>query len=139
MADNKLESKSTPYKKNPKKSLKDHTRLPRPPKKTETGENVLYVSSKTNVKAQLDRCNKLLNNKHDEIIIYCMGAAIQRGILLALQLCEEHITYKVSTSTLTTELLDDLEPSVDDADYEIQKRFNSALRIRVYNSQPTLS
>lgn len=27
---------------------------------------------------------------------------------------------------------DDLEPAADDADYEIQKRFNSALRIRVF-------
>lgn len=30
--------------------------------------------------------------------------------------------------------LDDLEPAVDDADYEIQKRFNSALRIRVFKT-----
>lgn len=29
---------------------------------------------------------------------------------------------------------DDLEPAADDADYEIQKRFNSALRIRVFRT-----
>lgn len=31
-------------------------------------------------------------------------------------------------------LTDDLEPAADDADYEIQKRFNSALRIRVFRT-----
>lgn len=84
-----------------------------------------------------------------EIIIYCLGAAIQRGILLALQLCEEHVAFDSETTTFSTELigkfssletililtvffLDDLEPAADDADYEIQKRFNSALRIRVF-------
>lgn len=30
--------------------------------------------------------------------------------------------------------LDDLEPAADDVDYEIQKRFNSALRIRVFST-----
>lgn len=30
---------------------------------------------------------------------------------------------------------DDLEPAADNADYEIQKRCNSALRIRVYDCQ----
>lgn len=36
-----------------------------------------------------------------------MGAAIQRGILLALQICEENIAYKLHTNTLTTELIGD--------------------------------
>lgn len=30
--------------------------------------------------------------------------------------------------------IDDLEPAADDADYEIQKRFNSAIRIRVFRT-----
>ncbi|CAH1115546.1 unnamed protein product [Psylliodes chrysocephalus] len=112
----------------------DHIRIPRQPKKPERADNILYVCSKTNIKAQLEKCNKLVNNRENEIIIYCMGAAIQRGILLALQICEENIAYKLHTNTLTTELIDDLEPAVDDADYDIQRRFNSALRIRIFNS-----
>lgn len=39
-----------------------------------------------------------------EIIIYCLGAAIQRGILLALQLCEEHVAFEIETTTFSTEL-----------------------------------
>jgi len=34
----------------------------------------------------------------------------------------------------TNFVTDDLEPAIDDADYEVQKRFNSALRIRVFRS-----
>lgn len=68
----------------------------------------------------------------DEIVLYCMGAAIQRGVLLALQFCEKHCTFQIDAKTFTTELLDDLEPATDDADYEIQRRNNSALRIRIF-------
>lgn len=65
-----------------------------------------------------------------------MGAAIQRGILLALQLCETHPTFQIHSNTFTTELLDDLEPATDEADYEIQKRNNSALKIKVFRTDP---
>ncbi|XP_057653862.1 ribonuclease P protein subunit p20 [Diorhabda carinulata] len=140
MAENRSDNQSNRInKKRPTNSLEKHIRLPRQPRKPEKGDNILYISTKTNIKAQLSRCNKLIHNNESEIIIYCMGAAIQRGILLALQLCEEHTTYKISTNTITTELLDDLEPSVDEADYEIQKRFNSALRIRIFNCHPIKS
>ncbi|CAG9862171.1 unnamed protein product [Phyllotreta striolata] len=135
MADNTPNRES---KKEPVNSSK-HTRVPRQPKKPERGENVLYVSSKTNFKAQLKKCSKLTSNRENEIIIYCMGAAIQKGILLALQICEENIAYKIHTNTLTTELIDDLEPAVDDADYDIQKRFNSALRIKLVNTNSLVS
>lgn len=67
-------------------------------------------------------------------MIYCLGAAIQRGMVLALQLEEENAGYKIDANTLTTELIDDLEPAVDDEDYEIQRRFNSGLRIRLIRS-----
>lgn len=40
-----------------------------------------------------------------EIIIYCLGLAIQRGILLALQLCEEHVAFDLETTTFSTELI----------------------------------
>ncbi|ENN75972.1 hypothetical protein YQE_07506, partial [Dendroctonus ponderosae] len=106
----------------------------RQPQKPETASNVIYVSTKTSSKALLEACSKLIINNEQEIIIYCLGAAIQRGILLALQLCEKHISYQYHTKTFSTTLIDDLEPVVDDADYEMQKRFNSALRIRVFRT-----
>jgi len=114
----------------------NHVFRKRQPQKPEVGENVIYVSTKTSIKGLLERCTKLINNNEDEIIIYCLGAAIQRGILLTLQLCEAHVAYQYHTNTFSTTLIDDLEPAADDADFEMQKRFNSALRIRIYRCDP---
>ncbi|KAF5290826.1 hypothetical protein FQA39_LY14588 [Lamprigera yunnana] len=77
----------------------------RAPHKDDTGSAVIYVSSKANVKALLGKCNKLIKNDEKEIVINCMGAAIQRGILLALQVCEQNPGYQVSPNTLTVELV----------------------------------
>ncbi|KAJ8963805.1 hypothetical protein NQ317_008853 [Molorchus minor] len=133
MADNKQIHGKNKNKQN-RNPTKDHLFRKRQPQKPERGANVLYISTKTNIKAQLERCNKLINDNENEIIIYCLGAAVQRGTLLALQICEQQIAFNIHTNTLSTELIDDLEPAVDEADYEIQKRFNSALRIRVFSS-----
>jgi len=112
----------------------NHVFRKRQPQKPETGPNVIYVSTKTSVKGLLERCSKLINNNENEIVIYCLGAAIQRGILLALQVCEKHIAYNCDTKTFSTALIDDLEPAADDEDYEMRRRFNSALRIRVFRT-----
>ncbi|GJQ72168.1 form3 [Trypoxylus dichotomus] len=100
---------------------KDHSLKKRQPHKPETGTNVIYVSTKSDIKGLKQKCDTLLRQNEEEIVIYCLGAAIQRGIILALQLCDKYPPYKITTNTLTTELIDDLEPAADDADYEIQK------------------
>lgn len=83
-----------------------HILYKRQPRKFEQGENVLYVNTKTNTKAHLSICNKLIKERNEhEIIIYCLGAAIQRGILLALQICEQHVSFVIETATFSTELL----------------------------------
>ncbi|RZC35496.1 ribonuclease P protein subunit p20-like, partial [Asbolus verrucosus] len=129
--------------KNPKKTIKqnrqpskDHILRKRRPQKPERGDTVIYVSTKTPTKALLERCAKLINKGENELTIYCLGAAIQRGILLALKICEQHVTFSIHTNTFSTELLDDLEPATDDADYSIQRRCNSALKIRVFRTNP---
>nr|CAH7761254.1 unnamed protein product [Callosobruchus chinensis] len=135
MSESRPNAEPNPSKHNRKPS-KDHVLRKRQPNKPERGDNVLYISTKTNIKAHMEKCNKLISNEN-EIIIYCLGAAIQRGILLALQICEQHVSYKIDTNTFSTELTDDLEPATDNADYQIQKRFNSALRIRLFCSNPS--
>ncbi|KAF7273286.1 ribonuclease P protein subunit p20 [Rhynchophorus ferrugineus] len=117
-----------------RKSSETHTFRKRRPEKPEIGKNIIYVNTKTSTKGLLEKCLKLIKNDEEEIVIYCLGAAIQRGILLALQITEKHISYQIDTNTFSTTLIDDLEPAVDDVDYEIQKRFNSALRIRVFKT-----
>lgn len=121
-------------KKRPKKNFNNstHSFRKRPSQKFQQAENIIYVSNKTHIKAYLQKCSDLINNKNfEEIIIYCLGAAIPKGILIALQVCEKHLSYKLSTNTLTTELYDDFEPLVDDADFESQQRYNSALQIKI--------
>jgi hypothetical protein len=77
----------------------------RRPRKPERSNSAVYVSSKTTSKALLDRCNQLINKGEKEITIYCLGAVIQKGILLALKVCEQHVAFKIHTNTFTTELL----------------------------------
>jgi len=125
---------------NPRKSRyfvnSDYSFQKRTPHKFDRRDSVIYVSTKSNINALLDKCDKLIKNDEQEILIYCMGAAIQRGILLALQLCEKHISFQVSVNTSTIELTDDLEPATDEADFEILRRNNSALQIKVFRPAP---
>ncbi|XP_063916699.1 ribonuclease P protein subunit p20 [Zophobas morio] len=122
--------------KQPRAPSKDHVLRKRRPQKPERDASVVYVNTKTPIKAVVDRCCKLINKGEKELTLYCLGAAIQRGILIALRLCEQNVAYKIHSNTFTTELIDDLEPATDDADYTIQRRSNSALKIRVFRSDP---
>ncbi|CAF0999677.1 unnamed protein product [Rotaria sp. Silwood1] len=83
--------------------------------------NDIYVTRKTNFKAQLERCMKLIssNGNYREIFIHGMGSALQRTINLALQFqlktnCQLHT--KIASIEVTDHLmplLDDLEPMSD--------------------------
>ncbi|XP_030752000.1 uncharacterized protein LOC115879357 isoform X2 [Sitophilus oryzae] len=118
--------------KNIKETKENQTFCKRRLEKPEVGKNIIYVSNTTSNKALEEQCLKLVRNDEKNIIIYCLGAAVQRGILLALQISEKFISYELDAKTFSTVLIDDLEPTVDNADYEIQRRYNSALRIQVF-------
>ncbi|XP_006622761.1 ribonuclease P protein subunit p20-like isoform X1 [Apis dorsata] len=93
----------------------------------------IFITNKTNFKAQLKKCEKLLNNGNFEVIIHGLGSAIQKACSLALQLKEIHyggIELDIKTSTIS--IIDDFEPLDDNADYETINRNNSAIHIRVY-------
>ncbi|KAK5641134.1 hypothetical protein RI129_009681 [Pyrocoelia pectoralis] len=108
--------------KNKRYDTRQHNLQKRAPQKLDQRDSVIYVSTKSNIKGLLEKCDKLIKKDEKEIIVYCMGAAIQRGILLALQVCEQHASFKISTNTSTVEL----------ADYDILKRSNSALQIKLF-------
>ncbi|KAL2727950.1 ribonuclease P protein subunit p20-like [Vespula maculifrons] len=96
----------------------------------------IYVTNKTDFKAQLKKCEKLFNIGVSEIIIHGLGAAIKRACNLALQLKEIHhnsLDFDIKTST--EELIDDFEPLNDDYDYEMKIRRNSAIHIRVFRKE----
>nr|XP_010964324.1 ribonuclease P protein subunit p20-like [Camelus bactrianus] len=111
-------------------------RLPRRP-------NDIYVNTKTDFKAQLARCQLLLDggargqNARTEIYIHGLGLAINRAISIALQLHAGSFgPLKVATSTSTVELADELEPETDTREPLTRIRSNSAIHTRVFRVTP---
>ncbi|XP_023613557.1 ribonuclease P protein subunit p20 isoform X1 [Myotis lucifugus] len=111
-------------------------RLPRRP-------NDIYVNMKTDFKAQLVRCQKLLDggargqNACTEIYIHGLGLAINRAINIALQLQAGSFgSLQVAANTSTVELVDDLEPETDAREPLTRIRNNSAIHIRVFRVTP---
>ncbi|XP_066238381.1 ribonuclease P protein subunit p20 isoform X1 [Saccopteryx leptura] len=111
-------------------------RLPRRP-------NDVYVNMKTDFKAQLARCQKLLDggargqNACTEIYIHGLGLAINRAINIALQLQAGSFgSLQVAANTSTVELVDELEPEIDTREPLTRIRNNSAIHIRVFRVTP---
>ena len=92
--------------------------------------NDVYVTRKTNFKAQLERCMKLIssNGNHREITIYGMGAALQRTINLALQF-QLKTNCQLQTAIASIELTDHLMPLLDDLEPTSDTRWVSTITI----------
>ncbi|XP_053319472.1 ribonuclease P protein subunit p20 [Spea bombifrons] len=106
---------------------------PRPPR----GPNDIYVNTKTDFRAQLGRCRRLLEaGDHGELRVHGLGLAIGRAINLALQLqASAPGTLLISATTSTVELTDDMEPEGgEDLEPGSKSRNNSAIHIRVYRA-----
>ncbi|XP_017034660.1 ribonuclease P protein subunit p20 [Drosophila kikkawai] len=104
-----------------------------PPRPTSNRHNI-YITSKTDFKAQQRRCEELLNAGAKEIFLHCMGFSITRGLNLALRLVhnsEGALSYAINTSTI--QLVDELHPLCDAEDVTFRQRNNSALHIKVFN------
>lgn len=119
----------------------------------------VYVTNKTNFKAQLTRCERLINEgivdsntandnkikKKDEncekfvlVYLHALGAAIPRALNLALQLQRNYGSrIQLDTATSTVELTDDFEPVSHDYSNSNPKetvthtRYNSAVHIKI--------
>ncbi|KAL4669607.1 hypothetical protein H8959_008161 [Pygathrix nigripes] len=98
---------------------------------------------KTDFKAQLARCQKLLDggargqNACSEIYIHGLGLAINRAINIALQLQAGSFgSLQVAANTSTVELVDELEPETDTREPLTRIRNNSAIHIRVFRVTP---
>jgi len=114
----------------------------------------VYVTNKTNFKAQLNRCQRLIDegllisntdniktkedicNKVVLVYLHALGAAIPRALNLALQLQRNYGPRVIlDTATSTVELTDDFEPvSHDNSNSKetvTQTRYNSAVHIKI--------
>ncbi|XP_046817967.1 ribonuclease P protein subunit p20 [Vespa crabro] len=136
---NKIKSKKSNVQHNVIKTLLsngNYTLRKRQPKLIRQVNRDIYVTNKTDFKAQISKCEKLLNIGVSEIIIHGLGAAIDRACNLALQLKEiHHNSLDLDIKTSTAELIDDFEPLNDDYDYKVKMRRNSAIHIRVFRKE----
>lgn len=116
----------------------EYTLRKRLPRKLPKRRNDVYVNMKTDFKAQLARCQKLLD-AHREICIHGLGLAINRAINIALQLqTSSQGALQLAANTSTVELIDDLEPDDPDEAGEplTRTRNNSAIHIKVFYPNP---
>jgi len=103
------------------------------PRKLPKRKNDIYISNKTNFKAQLERCKKLLESGCEEIYIHGLGHAIDRAVNVALQLKVLGVgSLEVAANTATVELVDDLEPLNPHLEPDTQTRNTSAIHIKVF-------
>ncbi|XP_012257698.1 ribonuclease P protein subunit p20 [Athalia rosae] len=121
--------------KNKLRSTSEHVIRKRLPPRLPKSNKDIYVTNKTSFKAQLSKCEKLLDSGESELVIHGLGAAVNRACNLALQLKENHYgTVDLDINTSTVDIIDDFEPLTDDVDYEVNRRQNSAIHIRVFRT-----
>ncbi|KAM9833078.1 ribonuclease P protein subunit p20 [Syngnathus typhle] len=119
----------------------EYTLRKRLPRKLPKRRNDVYVNMKTDFRAQLARCQKLLDggSGHREICVHGLGLAINRAINIALQLqASSQGALQLAANTSTVELVDDLEPEDPDEAAEplTRTRNNSAIHIKVFYPDP---
>ena len=120
--------------------------LKRLPRRLPKRKNDVYVTKKTNFKAQLARSEALIYSNYNEIFVHGLGAAVSRAINLALQLkVRGHGSIEVACQTETVRLTDDLlydngsdDESADCPRPHTQTRLNSAVHIRVFRPEKPL-
>ncbi|CAF5047897.1 unnamed protein product, partial [Rotaria magnacalcarata] len=85
---------------------------------------------KTNFKAQLERCMKLIssNGNYREITIHGMGSALERTINLALQF-QVKTNCQLNTKIASIEVTDHLIPLLDDLEPMNDTRWVSTIHI----------
>ncbi|KAG4068759.1 hypothetical protein HA402_002450 [Bradysia odoriphaga] len=88
---------------NPKRFYSEnHSFKKRPTSKPYQRKEDIYVTNKSNFKAQINQCETILNTENiNEIFLHCVGNAISRGINLALTLIANSnngLGYEANTS-----------------------------------------
>ncbi|XP_070623030.1 LOW QUALITY PROTEIN: ribonuclease P protein subunit p20 [Erythrolamprus reginae] len=99
----------------------------------------IYINMKTDFRAQLIRCQKLLapGGGCTELCIHGLGLAINRAINVALQLEATGCgALRLAANTSTVQLADDAEPEGDRDEPLTRARHNSAIHIRVLRAAP---
>jgi DNA-binding protein len=130
---------STPGSRNQRSDSKHKNlkRKRRPFIKSQTRPNDIYISEKSSIRAQLDKCKKLLSDdNYQEIFLHGLGSAISRTLNVALELKDIHYrnTVDFETKTSTVKLIDDLVPQDDIAEPSYSTRNVSSLTVRLFRT-----
>ncbi|KAL1242720.1 Ribonuclease P protein subunit [Trichinella spiralis] len=108
----------------------------RKPPRLSNRKNDIYITEKTHIKAQMKICKKLLDSGYNAVYIHAMGDAMNRAISLSLQLKRQgRGSLNVDVCTSSVNLIDDLEPVVDDAKVEKRSRTTSAIHIKLFKCE----
>jgi len=100
----------------------------------------VYITNKTHPKAQLERCQQLIQSGESVVYLHALGAAIPRALNLALKVKKfygEQVTLETTTSTV--ELTDDFErvappppdSTGDNAAQGSRSRLNSGIYVKI--------
>ena len=117
------------------------------PKRFPTRFNDVYVTNKTDFKAQLKKCESILlglakaadkavsAQSSTELVLHAIGPAINRAINLALSLQSKRPNLVVNCYTATMVLEDDLIPLMDHLEVTFQHRHLSAIHIKIHSKE----
>lgn len=106
------------------------------PSRFPKSDNDIYITKKTDFKAQLEKCTYMIRNfkkSDDFVVLHAMGPAINRAVNLALKLKKERTYLDMNCYTSSIEMEDDLIPLMDNLDISVQHRFISAIHIKISN------
>jgi len=99
--------------------------LPREP-------NDIYVTRKTPIKVQIDRCQELLDSG-EIVYIHGLGAAVSRALNVALAVKKNNCgSVDLDVRTATVNLVDDIDYTDEDRLPSTQTRPNSVVHIKLF-------
>jgi len=94
--------------------------------------NDVYVTRKTPIKVQLNRCQELLDSG-EVVYVHGLGAAVSRALNVALAIKQNNcgsVDFDVRTATVN--LVDDIDYADEDRLPSVQTRPNSVVHIKLF-------
>jgi len=113
----------------PKEEFVIRKRLPR---SLPRERNDVYVTRKTPIKVQLNRCQELLDSG-ETVYVHGLGAAVSRALNVALAIKQNNcgsVDFDVRTATVN--LVDDIDYADEDRLPSLQTRPNSVVHIKLF-------
>ena len=113
--------------------VEEYELVKRLPLKFSRRKNDVYITTKTNFRAQIKRIKKLLETGNNEVFLHGLGAAIERTVNLALTLEEEaKPMVKIEVSHDSMRVVDDLKNLIEPEKSKTFSRNTPVIHIRLF-------